>query len=92
MRADTLLLHLVPTMPAAILIATTPMHLLRKHPNEESQKKITNIYMRHQDEKEITENAAGHQPQQVKDSRCRSQLPKQIIEHRQGNDQKQPDA
>ena len=48
--------------------------------------------MCHQDKKEITENTAGHQPQQIKDSCSGSQLPKQIIQHRQSYYQKQPDT
>lgn len=39
--------------------------------------------MCHQDKEEITENTAGHQSQQIKDSRSGSQLSEQIIQHRQ---------
>ena len=39
--------------------------------------------MCHQDKEEITENTAGHQSQQIKDSCSGSQLPEQIIQHRQ---------
>ena len=48
--------------------------------------------MCHQDKEEITENTAGHQSQQIKDSCSGSQLPEQIIQHRQSNYQKQPDT
>ena len=36
--------------------------------------------MCHQDKEEITENTAGHQSQQIKDSRSGSQLSEQIIQ------------
>ena len=48
--------------------------------------------MCHQDKKEITENTAGHQSQQIKDSRSGSQLLEQIIQHRQSYYQKQPNT
>ena len=48
--------------------------------------------MRHQNKEEIAENTTGHQPQQIKDRSCGSQLPEQIIEHSQSDNQKQPDA
>ena len=41
---------------------------------------------------EIAENTTGHQPQQIKDRSCGSQLPEQIIEYCQSDNQKQPDA
>ena len=44
--------------------------------------------MCHQDKEEITENTAGHQSQQIKDSRSGSQLSEQIIQHRQSYYQK----
>ena len=48
--------------------------------------------MCHQDKEEITENTAGHQSQQIKDSRSGSQLSEQIIQHRQSYYQKQPNT
>ena len=48
--------------------------------------------MCHQDKEEITENTARHQSQQIKDSCSGSQLPEQIIQHRQSDYQKQPDT
>ena len=47
--------------------------------------------MCHQDKEEIAEYTTGHQSQQIKDSCSGSQLPEQIIQHRQSNYQKQPD-
>ena len=48
--------------------------------------------MCHQDKEEITENTAGHQSQQIKDSRSGSQLLEQIIQHRQSYYQEQPNT
>ena len=48
--------------------------------------------MCHQDKEEITENTAGHQSQQIKDSCRGSQLPEQNIQNRQSNYQKQTDT
>ena len=39
--------------------------------------------MNHQNKEEIAENTTGHQPQQIKDCRRRSQLAEQVIKHRQ---------
>ena len=92
MGANTFLLQLLPTMSATILIADIPMHLLRKNPDKECKEQITDINMCHQDKEEIAENTTGHQSQQIKDRSGGSQLPEQVINHRQSDNQKQPDA
>lgn len=92
MGANTFLLQLLPAMSATILIADIPMHLLRKNPDKECKEQITDINMCHQDKEEIAENTTGHQSQQIKDRSGGSQLPEQVIKHRQSDNQKQPDA
>lgn len=92
MGANTFLLQLLPAMSATILIADIPMHLLRKNPEKARKEQITDINMCHQDKEEVAENTTGHQSQQIKDRSRRSQLPEQVIKHRQSDNQKQPDA
>ena len=48
--------------------------------------------MRGQDEEEVAEDAARHQPQQIENGGGRSELVEQIVEHGQRDDNKQPDA
>ena len=48
--------------------------------------------MRGQDEEEVAEDAARHQPQQIENGGGRSELAEQIVEHGQRDDNKQPDA
>ena len=92
MRTYSFLLHFLTAVSATIFIVAVTMHLPCKDKNEKNEKQIAHIYMSHQYKEEITEYAAGHQPQQIKDCCCRIQLPEQIIKHRQGYNQKQPDA
>ena len=44
--------------------------------------------MCHQDKEEIAENTTGHQSQQIKARSRGSQLPEQVIKHRQSDNQK----
>ena len=88
MGANTFLLQLLPAMSATILKADIPMHLLRKNPDKECKEQKTDINMCHQDKEEIAENTTGHQSQQIKDRSRGSQLPEQVIKHRQSDNQK----
>lgn len=92
MGANTFFFQLLPAMSATIFITDIPVYFLRKHPDKECEEQIADINMRHQNKEEIAENTTGHQPQQIKDRGCGSQLPEQIIEHCQSDNQKQPDA
>lgn len=92
MGTNTFFFQLLPAMSATIFIADIPAYFLRKHPDKEREEQIADINMRHQNKEEIAENTTGHQPQQIKDRSCGSQLPEQIIEHSQSDNQKQPDA
>ena len=65
-------------MSATILIPNVPTDFLRKNQHKKGKKQITDINMCHQDKEEIAENTAGHQSQQIKDSRSGSQLSEQI--------------
>ena len=92
MGTNTFFFQLLPAMAATIFIADIPAYFLRKHPDKEREEQIADINMRHQNKEEIAENTTGHQPQQIKDRSCGSQLPEQVIKHRQSDNQKQPDA
>ena len=92
MRAYPLLPEFLPTVSAPVFIAGIPTHLLHKKPDEASQKQVTDINVRGQDEEEVAEDAARHQPQQIENGGGRSELAEQIVEHGQRDDNKQPDA
>ena len=88
MGAYTFLLQLFPTTPTTILIPNVPMDFLRKNQHKKGKEQITDINMCHQDKEEIAENTTGHQSQQIKDRSGGSQLPEQVIKHRQSDNQK----
>lgn len=92
MRTLPLPSEFLPAVPATVFIAGVPTHFLYKKPNKTGQEEIADINVSGQDEEEITENAARHQPQQVEDGGRRSKLAEQIVEHGQGDNDKQPNA
>ena len=63
-----------------------------KQPQKASEKEVADVDVRGQDEEEITEDTARHQPQQIEHRRCRGELPEQVVEHGKHQYDKAPDT
>jgi hypothetical protein len=61
------LFYLSAAIAASISITHTAAHSLETNARKDSQEKIAHIKMSCQNKKEIAENTARHQPQQIKD-------------------------
>lgn len=92
MGTDAFIMQFLSTIPATVPVTVSFVKPFDKQKDKAKQKEITDIKPCSKNKKEITENTARGQSEQVEDSRSRCQLPEQIIEHCQKNNKKHPDT
>lgn len=75
MRTYAFCLQFLSAVAATILVAGPAAQLLHKKQDKEEQEQIADVELRGKNKEEVTEYAAGHQPQEVTYGRRRSELP-----------------
>lgn len=92
MGAYAFLFQFCAAMAATVTVTDVLLHFLRKNPDEKQQEEVADIDVRRQDKEKVAEDAAGHQSQHVENGSRRGELAEQGFEHRQSDNEEQPDA
>ncbi len=92
MGAYAFLFQFCAAMAATVTVTDVLLHFLRKNPDEKQQEKVADIDVRRQDKEKVAEDAARHQSQHVENGSRRGELAEQGFEHRQSDNEEQPDA